>query len=75
MKKPLIAGTLGDPAGIGPEIVVKTIADKDLFAEANCIVLGDAKIVKQAIEVTGVDLKVNCVEEPADGDTAKAFST
>lgn len=68
MKKPLIAVTLGDPAGIGPEIVVKTIADKDLFAEANCIVLGDAKIVKQAIEVTGVDLKVNCVEEPADGD-------
>ena len=68
MKRPLIAVTLGDPAGIGPEIVVKTIADKDLFAEANCIVLGDAKIVKQAIEVTGVDLKVNCVEEPADGD-------
>jgi 4-hydroxythreonine-4-phosphate dehydrogenase len=68
MKKPLIAVTLGDPAGIGPAIVVKTIADKDLFAEANCIVLGDAKIVKQAIEVTGVDLKVNCVEEPADGD-------
>ena len=32
MKKPLIAVTLGDPAGIGPEIVVKTIADKDLFA-------------------------------------------
>ena len=28
MKKPLIAVTLGDPAGIGPEIVVKTIADK-----------------------------------------------
>ena len=68
MKKPLIAVTLGDPAGIGPEIVVKTIADKDLFAEANCIVLGDAKIVKQAIGVTGVDLKVNCVEDPADGD-------
>jgi 4-hydroxythreonine-4-phosphate dehydrogenase len=68
MKKPLIAVTLGDPAGIGPEIVVKTIADKDLFEEANCIVLGDAKIVKQAIEVTGADLKVNCVEDPADGD-------
>ena len=68
MKKPLIAVTLGDPAGIGPEIVVKTIADKALFAEANCIVLGDAKIVKQAIDVTGVELKVNCVEDPADGD-------
>jgi len=68
MKKPLIAVTLGDPAGIGPEIVVKTIADKQLFEEANCIVMGDAKIAQQAIKVTGVDLKVNCVEDPADGD-------
>ena len=68
MKKPLVAVTLGDPAGIGPEIVVKTVADKDLFEEANCIVIGDAGIVKQAIGVTGVDLKVNCVEDPADGD-------
>ena len=68
MKKPLIAGTLGDPAGIGPEIVVKTVADKDLFEEANCIVIGDAGVVEQAIGVTGVDLKVNCVEDPADGD-------
>ena len=68
MKKPLVAVTLGDPAGIGPEIVVKTVADKDLFEEANCIVIGDAGIVKQAIGVTGVDLKVNCVEDPADGE-------
>lgn len=68
MKKPLVAVTLGDPAGIGPEIVVKTVADKALFEESNCIVIGDAGIVKQAIGVTGVDLKVNCVEDPADGD-------
>ena len=68
MKKPLVAVTLGDPAGIGPEIVVKTVADKDLFKEADCIVIGDAGVVKQAIGVTGVDLKVNCVEDPTDGD-------
>ena len=68
MKKPLIAVTLGDPAGIGPEIVVKTIADKDLFEDTNCIVLGDAGLVEQAIGLTGVDLRVNCVEDPADGD-------
>ena len=68
MKKPLIAVTLGDPAGIGPEIVVKTVADKDLFEEANCIIIGDAGVVEQAIGETGVDLKVNCVKDPADGD-------
>ena len=68
MSKPLIAVTLGDPEGIGPEITVRTVADKELFKEDRCIVMGDAKVVEQAIKVTGVDLKVNCVEDPADGD-------
>ena len=40
MKKPLIAVTLGDPAGIGPEIVVKTVADHGTFEKADCIVIG-----------------------------------
>ena len=68
MKKPLIAVTMGDPAGIGPEITVKTVADRSVFEEADCIVIGDAKIIAQAIEICGVDLKINCVDDPADGD-------
>ena len=68
MKKPLIAVTLGDPSGIGPEIVVKTVADKSVFEVANCIVVGDARSVERAINVTGADLRINCVEDPADGD-------
>nr|MCR5009824.1 4-hydroxythreonine-4-phosphate dehydrogenase PdxA [Clostridia bacterium] len=68
MSKPLIAVTLGDPAGIGPEIVAKSIADKDLFAEANCIVIGERQIMENAIKITKEDLKVNVVEDPADGD-------
>ena len=66
--KPLIAVTLGDPAGIGPEIVVRTAADRQLFKEANCIVIGDLGAIEQAIRITGVDLKVNRIEDPADGD-------
>ena len=31
MAKPLIAVTMGDPAGIGPEIVARTIDDKEIF--------------------------------------------
>ena len=73
MKKPLIAVTLGDPAGIGPEIVVRTVADTAVFNAANCIVIGDAGAVVKAIETTGVDLKVNCVDEPADGDYSEGI--
>ena len=68
MSKPLIAVTLGDPAGIGPEIVARTVADKQLLEAAKCIVVGDTGAVEQAVEITGVDLKVNRVDDPAEGD-------
>lgn len=67
MMKPLIAIPLGDPAGIGPEIVVKAIADKKVFDTARCIVVGDAKVVQKAIEITGVDLKLEIVNTPKEG--------
>ncbi len=68
MKKPLIAVTLGDPAGIGPEIVVRSIADKDLFQITDCIVVGDRKVVANAIKITGEDVTLNVVADPAEGD-------
>ena len=68
MKKPLIAVPLGDPAGIGPEIVARSVADKELFALTNCIVIGDRKVMTNAIRITGEDLKLNVVTDPADGD-------
>nr|WP_314630575.1 4-hydroxythreonine-4-phosphate dehydrogenase PdxA [uncultured Mogibacterium sp.] len=68
MEKPIIAVTMGDPAGIGPEIVVKSIADKATFDIARCIVVGDKKVMVKAIEIVGADLKINTVDSPADGD-------
>lgn len=68
MEKPIIAVTMGDPAGIGPEIVAKSIADKATFDVARCIVIGDKKVMDKAIKIVGADLKVNVVESPADGD-------
>jgi 4-hydroxythreonine-4-phosphate dehydrogenase len=68
MKKPLIAITIGDPAGIGPEIVVKTIADKGTFELADCVVVGDAKIIAQTLAVTGDELVINCIQDPSEGD-------
>lgn len=68
MREPLIAVTLGDPAGIGPEIAVRAMADKELLTEANCILIGDAKIAQQAMKITGIDLRIKCIEDPAEGD-------
>lgn len=68
MEKPIIAVTMGDPAGIGPEIVVKSIADKATFDIARCVVVGDKKVMAKAIEIVGADLKINTIDSPADGD-------
>lgn len=65
MKKPLIAVPIGDPAGIGPEIVSRSIDDRELFKIANCIVVGDKKIMENAIKIVDADLKINVVDDIA----------
>ncbi len=67
MEKPYIAIPLGDPAGIGPEIVVKSIATKQVFDAARCIVVGDKKIVDDAIRFSRIPLKVNIINHPKEG--------
>jgi 4-hydroxythreonine-4-phosphate dehydrogenase len=63
---PVVGVTMGDPAGIGPEIIVK--AYDEAHEEANIVVLGDVDPIEAAVEVTGVELGVNAVE--AVGDAA-----
>lgn len=46
MIKPIVALTLGDPAGIGPEIVLKALLNKSLVARYRLVVVGDAFVLK-----------------------------
>ena len=66
MKKPVIAIPIGDPAGVGPEIVAKSIASDEVFQIAMCVIVGDRKIVEKAIEITGENLKINEIKEPEE---------
>lgn len=68
MAKPLVAVTLGDPAGIGPEIIARSIADQATFDTANCLVVGDRKIMEKAVAFTGVPLEIKVVRDPAEGE-------
>ena len=68
MKKALIAVPMGDPAGIGPEIVARAAADPELFQTADCLVIGDRKVMEEAIRITGENLKIHVIQDPADGD-------
>jgi len=62
--KPTIAITIGDPAGIGPEITVKALADPETYGLCNPVVVGDSHAMRMGIEVAGKNLKINIIEKP-----------
>ena len=64
--KPILAITMGDPAGIGPEITVRALNRKETYEKCQPIVTGDAAIMRQAVELLGFDLKVNAVQSVKD---------
>ncbi len=63
MTKPIVGIPLGDPAGIGPEITMHTFNDDSVWEVARPFLIGDKYVVEKAIEVTGLDLKINVVED------------
>lgn len=68
MCKPLIAVPMGDPAGVGPEIVAKAIASKEVTDIADCVIIGDKQVMENAIRIVGANLKIHTITDPAEGD-------
>lgn len=65
--KPIVGISAGDPAGIGPEITAKALTLPEMFAECRPLVVCDATVMRQIIEVCSLHLEVNVVEDPRDG--------
>ena len=61
-----IAVTMGDPAGIGPEIIVKLWAEGALPA---AFVIGDEVILRRAIDLVGAGLELRSISAPAEIDS------
>jgi 4-hydroxythreonine-4-phosphate dehydrogenase len=57
-KRPTVAATIGDPAGIGSEVLVKSLASGELDASCDTILIGDTATVQRACKVCGVDRPV-----------------
>ncbi len=64
-RKPGIAITMGDPCGIGPEVVAKALADPWVHASCRPVVVGSSYAMEQAVALTGVPLKVDSAGDPA----------
>lgn len=69
-KRPLIAVTMGDPAGIGPEIVVKALSDQALFRICRPLVLGDCGVLRAACSQNAPHLRLHPVAQPAKASGA-----
>lgn len=66
MSLPKLAITMGDPAGIGPEICARSLNHKEVYDLCRPLIVGDAKILQKAIELLGLDLQVNAIGDVKD---------
>ncbi len=68
MEQKRIAITMGDPAGIGPEVVVKALANKEIYEKCVPVVIGDHEALQDAIHFSGLDLTLSEITEPAEAE-------
>lgn len=65
---PIIAVTMGDAAGIGPEIVVRALLDPAVTCSSRPFVVGDAQRLRTAADAMGVDVELRVIEGPEDAE-------
>jgi 4-phospho-D-threonate 3-dehydrogenase / 4-phospho-D-erythronate 3-dehydrogenase len=64
--KPLLAITLGDPAGTGPEIITKALALPEIREACRVLVVGDAEVLRRAASYTGCTLPIRSIQSAAE---------
>lgn len=62
MSQPTIAITMGDPAGIGPEIVARALGEREVRAACHPVVVGDPRILARAAELVKSPLRIRPVQ-------------
>ena len=63
MERKRIAITMGDPAGIGPEVVVKALAEKSVYENCIPVVIGDYEALQDAIRFCKLSLRLKEVKD------------
>jgi len=65
MGRPIISITMGDPAGIGAEIIVKSLSNKEIYKRSKPVVIGSKIVMKDALSFIPSNLKLNIIEDIA----------
>ena len=66
VKKPVLGISIGDPAGIGPEICLKALSRPEIYERAVPVVYADRIVLLDGLEVTGKSFILNPVKDPRD---------
>ena len=64
--RPILGITMGDPAGVGPEVTALALNDTNMFKVCRPVVLGDEKALIQAVNALKLGLEVRAVTDPAE---------
>lgn len=67
-RTPLLAVTLGDPSGIGPEVVLRSIEERDVRAAARLVLIGPASLRPAGIRAVEADRTATLLEDLQDGE-------
>jgi len=70
---PLLAITMGDPAGVGPEVIVKALEHDAVWRACRPVVIGDAQWMSQAAQIVGTTRAVQRVVNVAEAGTREAI--
>jgi 4-hydroxythreonine-4-phosphate dehydrogenase len=70
VSRPVLGVTMGDPAGIGPEIAVKALADRKVREAARPLVIGDARVMAAAARIGRVGLQVRSLARVSEASFA-----
>ena len=62
MKTPVVAVTMGDPCGVGPEVVALALHDESVWKKCIPVVVGQKEVFNKAIDITKAKIEMNYVE-------------
>jgi 4-hydroxythreonine-4-phosphate dehydrogenase len=66
MNRPVLGITMGDPAGIGPEIAAKALAQPDVRERARAFVIGDARVMTAAAQVSHLGQTIRAIARASE---------
>ena len=66
MERPIVLITMGDPTGVGPEVIVKSVNQPAVRERLRPLVIGDTRRLQQAVKLAGVKLDVRTVRQPEE---------